>query len=88
MKNNLVQEILISVVLIVLLVLLLNPFGFWMPTTLLMLMVLGFVVVFSLFVSFVWKENHRDEREALHKMMADRIAFLVGTVFLVLGIVT
>lgn len=87
MKNSLLQEVLISGILIVLLILFLNPFGFWMPTTLLMMMVLGLVVVFTLFASFVWKENHRDEREGLHKMMAGRIAFLVGTALLVLGII-
>ena len=87
MKNNSLQEILISAILIVLLVLFLNPFDFWMPTTLLAMMVLGFVVVFVLFASFIWRENHKDEREGLHKMMAGRIAFLVGTALLVLGII-
>ncbi len=87
MKNNLLQEVSISGILIILLVLLLNPFGFWMPTALLMMMVLGLVVVFTLFASFVWRENHKDEREGLHKMMAGRIAFLVGTALLTLGII-
>ena len=87
MKNNLLQEIFVSLVLIVLLVLFLNPFGLWMPTALLMMMVLGFVVMFALFASFIWKENVRDEREGLHKMMAGRIAFLSGTALLVIGII-
>jgi len=58
-----------------------------MPTTLLMMMILGLVAVFALFASFVWRENHRDEREGLHKMMAGRAAFLVGTALLTLGII-
>lgn len=87
MKNNLLQEVSISGILIILLVLFLNPFDFWMPTTFLMMMVLGLVVVFALFASFVWRENHRDEREGLHKMMAGRIAFLFGTALLTLGII-
>mgnify|MGYP000452539675 CR=1 FL=1 len=87
MKNNLLQEISVSVVLIVLLILFLNPFGFWMPPVLLMIMVLGLVVVFALFASFIWRENARDEREGLHKMMAGRIAFLAGTSVLVIGII-
>ena len=87
MKNNLLQEILISALLIILLVLFLNPFDFWMPTTLLMMMVLGLVVVVALFASFVWRENHRDEREGFHKMMAGRIAYLTGTALLTLGII-
>ena len=87
MKNNLLQEIIVSGVLIILLILFLNPFGFWMPTAMLMMMVLGLALAFALFASFVWRENHRDEREGLHKMMAGRIAFLVGTALLTLGII-
>lgn len=87
MKSNFLQEVLISGLFIVLLALFLNPFDFWMPTALLMMMVLGLVVVFALFASFVWRENHRDEREGLHKMMAGRIGFLVGTALLTLGII-
>ena len=87
MKNNLIQESAVSLILIVLLALFLNPFGFWMPNALLMMMMLGLVVVFVVFASFVWKENARDEREGLHKMIAGRIAFLVGTALLVVGII-
>ncbi len=87
MNNNLLQEVSISGTLIILLVFFLNPFDFWMPTSLLMMMVLALVVVFALFASFLWKENHKDEREGLHKMMAGRIAFLVGTALLTLGII-
>lgn len=87
MKNNLLQEIGVSVVLIVLLILFLNPFYFWMPDILLMMMVLGLVVTFALFASFIWRENARDERESLHKMMAGRFAFLAGTAVLVAGII-
>ena len=86
-KNNFLQEIIVSAVLIVLLILFLNPFDFWMPTILLMMMVLGLVVVFAIFASFIWRENTRDERESLHKMMAGRIAFLAGTALLVIGII-
>ena len=87
MKNDLSQEVSISVILIILLVFFLNPFDFWMPTALLMMMVLGLIIVFALFASFVWRENHRDEREGFHKMMAGRIAFLVGAGLLTLGII-
>ena len=81
------EEILISGALIILLGLLLNPLGFWMPTTFHMAIVLGLVVVFALFSSFIWRENARDEREGLHKMMAGRIAFFAGTAVLVIGII-
>ena len=87
MKNNFLQEIFVSLALIVLLVLFLNPFGFWMPDALVMMMVLGLVVVFAVFSVFIWKEYARDEREILHRMLAGRIAYLVGTGILVLGII-
>ncbi len=87
MKNNFLQEITVSVVLIVLLILFLNPFELWMPPALLMMMVLGLVIAFSIFASFIWRENSIDEREGLHKMMAGRIAFLAGTSVLVIGII-
>lgn len=87
MKNDFVQEICISLVLICLLILFVNPFGFWMPTILLTMMVLGLIVVFSLFAIFLWRENARDEREGLHKMIAGRIGLLVGTAVLVAGII-
>ncbi len=87
MKNNLLQEISVSVVLIVLLILFLNPFGFWMPSVLLVVMVCVLVVVFAIFASFIWRENAKDERENLHKMTAGRTAFLSGTAVLVIGII-
>lgn len=87
MKNNIIQEVSVSLILIVLLALLLNPFDLWMPSALFMMIVLGLAVVFAVFVSFVWKENTRDEREMLHKMLAGRIAYLVGAGMLVLGII-
>ena len=85
MKNNFLQEVIVSVVLVVLLILFLNPFELWMPPVLLMMLVLGLVVVFSIFASFMWRENARDEREGFHKMMAGRFAFLAGTALLVIG---
>jgi hypothetical protein len=87
MRNNLLQEILVSVALIILLILFLNPFHFWMPNGLLMVMMFVLIVVFSIFASFVWRENARDEREVFHRMIASRIAFLVGSAILVIGIV-
>ncbi|MEK7061818.1 MAG: hypothetical protein AAB957_01000 [Patescibacteria group bacterium] len=87
MKNNFLQEIFVSLALIVLLVLFLNPFGFWMPNSLLIMMIAGFIVVFALFTSFIWRETAQDEREALHRFMAGRIAYLAGAGGLVIGII-
>ena len=87
MENNFLQEIIVSSILIVLLILFINPFELWMPPMLLMMMVLGLVVVFAIFASFIWRESSRDERESLHKMIAGRIAFLAGAGVLVTAII-
>jgi len=87
MKNNLVQETTVSIILLILLFLFLNPFNFWMPSSLVMMMVLGLIVVFVIFASLFWRELAQDERENSHRMRAGRIAFLVGTSVLVLGVI-
>lgn len=88
MKNNIFSgELIASIALIAILVLLFNPFGLWMPNTLFMMMLLGLIVVFALFASFIWREKARDEREAMHRMLAGRFAFLAGAATLLLGII-
>ena len=87
MKNNFLQEIVVSLALIVLLLLFLNPFDFWMPNALLIMMILVLIVVFALFASFVWRENSKDERERFQKMMAGKFAFLAGAGGLIIGII-
>ena len=87
MKNNFLQETMVSGALIVLLLLFLNPFDFWMPNTLLIMMILVLLIVFALFASFVWRENAKDERESFQKMMAGKFAFLAGAGGLIIGII-
>ncbi len=86
-KNNFLQEVLVSLALIMLLVLFLEPFGFLMTNTLLMMMVVGLIIVFALFANFIWRENAKDEREILHRMFAGRVAYLAGAGMLVFGII-
>lgn len=86
MKNNL-QEYVIGGVLIILLLLLLNPFSLWMPDTLLMMVVAGLAIVFALFAGFMWREQAQDEREELLRHHASRMAYLVGAGALVLAVI-
>ena len=86
MRNNSNKEFAAAGVLILLLVLLINPFHFWMPTMAHMTLLAGAVVVFGLFSSFVLREHAGDEREDIHRMFADRIAFLAGAAMLTVGI--
>ncbi|PIR69374.1 MAG: hypothetical protein COU47_03320 [Candidatus Niyogibacteria bacterium CG10_big_fil_rev_8_21_14_0_10_46_36] len=72
------KEIIISVILIALGILFLNPFMIWMPAPLLYMVSAVFVILFAVFLVFVWRERVRDEREDLHRMIAARIGYLLG----------
>lgn len=61
---------------------------FWMPTEMHMIMLAAMVVVFIVFATFIWKEKSADEREQVHKAVAGRWAYLIGSVILVIGIIT
>ena len=87
MKNNYLKEIILSLVLVAIAILLINPFMFWMPTAYAMAIVAVFAIIFFAFAGLVWKEGSGDERENLHKLMAGRIAFLTGTGILVIAII-
>lgn len=58
-----------------------------MPGSLEMMVLLGLILVFAIFTSFLWREKAQDERENLHRLIAGRLAFLAGSAILVLGIV-
>ncbi|PJE76150.1 hypothetical protein COV04_01305 [Candidatus Uhrbacteria bacterium CG10_big_fil_rev_8_21_14_0_10_48_11] len=86
MNDKKFTEFSIATVLVLLLVLLANPFHFWMPGTMQMLVLASVAVVFAVYAVFVWRERAADEREAAHRMFADRIAFVTGAAVIVLGI--
>ena len=47
----------------------------------------GMVVLYLAFAIFFWREGRGDEREQFHRLFADRIAYLAGSAFLLVGIV-
>lgn len=89
MKNNpLIGEGLISLLLIVLVALFLNPLQkLWMPTMGATTMVLAVIIIFIIFISFFWKEQAHDEREAVHRLVAGRFGFIFGAAILLLAII-
>ena len=87
MKNNSLKEISITAVLVVLALFVLNPFDFWMPTMAHMIMLALLLVAFAVFAVFLYREKPGDERDVLHTMNSGRVAFLVGSALLTLGIV-
>jgi hypothetical protein len=90
MKNNprgVIGETIVTVALIIIAVLLLNPFHFWMPDMMVMCMLAIALGLFGIFASFILREKSVDEREDQHRTLAGRNAFLVGSGVLTLGIV-
>ncbi len=85
MKNN-IKEIILTICIIVVSVLLLNPFDFWMPNMLVMCMLASVLALFGLFVGLILREKSEDERDDVHKGLAGRNAFLAGSVVLIIGI--
>ena len=89
MKHNIfLKETTIAAILIILLVLFLNPFDLLMPPSFLSMLILFLIVTFGIFAAIIWKENAKDEREHLHRMLAGRYAFLAGSSILVIGIIS
>lgn len=80
-------ETAIAVIFILILILFLNPFGFWMLDALEYMIMAGIVIVFALFAGLVLKEKARDERELSNKNIAGRVGYLTGVGVLVLGLV-
>ena len=77
----------VTIALLVIAVLLLNPFNFWMPDMMVMCMLAVTLGLFGIFASFILREKMVDERDGLHRTLAGRNAFLAGAFVLTLAIV-
>ena len=84
MKDNLVIEIGVGVVLAALVGVLIYAHSAWMPDMATMLVLVLIVASFATFTMFVWKEQGGDERDILIRHIGSRWAFLAtGTVLLI-----
>ena len=86
-ENNISKEFVVSLLLVVLAILLLNPFHFWMPSIAVLCLLATALVVFGIFASFVLREKITDERDSFHRTLAGRNAFLVGAGIVLAGII-
>lgn len=86
MKNKYIGEIIITLVLIGILIVCLNPLNFLMPAPIVSMLIILLLIVFGIFTAVIWKEKSKDEREKLHKYFAGHFAFLTGSAFLVIAI--
>lgn len=85
--NSTLFDYLLPLVLIAALLLLANPFHFWMPGTLHMIVLVLVVILFVIFSTFIWHERAADEREQVHRNIAGRFAFMTFTSVAVGGII-
>lgn len=85
MKNN-TKEIIITVLIVLISLLLLNPFDFWMPNMMISLILIVTLVLFGFFASFILREKVIDERDGTHRTLAGRNAFLIGSGVILVGI--
>ncbi|MEK7201037.1 MAG: hypothetical protein AAB737_00145 [Patescibacteria group bacterium] len=79
-------QIVSAVLVLILSVLLLNPFHFWMPGMAQMATLGCLLVAFAVLSIYLLQEHAGDEREVTHRMLAGRIAFFIGSLVLVVGI--
>jgi len=75
MKNNTLHTF-VALAALGCLLLLTDPFMYWMPEAAQMLVLLGVTVLLAVWVGFVANERAADEREAEHRMFAGRVAYL------------
>ena len=77
----------IALILVILLVLLSDPFMIWMPAGIHLMVLLVVSVAMCFWVGLIVQERSHDERETLHKMLAGRVAYLSGVVVLTVALV-
>lgn len=81
------KEIVLSVILVVLVVVLCNPFSLFMPNMFQMVALGLLVVCVGLFTGLVVHESVSDEREQLHRDRAGRVGYTAGLLVVLTGIV-
>jgi hypothetical protein len=85
MKNN-IPHIAVALVLVALLAALTDPFMLWMPPAAAMGSLVLAAALAGAWAGFVMLEKKGDEREMLHRMHADRFAYLLGAGILTVAI--
>ena len=87
MKDNIVLEVGVAVILAVLVAVLTYAHQAWMPTMATMAVLLAVVASFAGYALFVWRERDGDERENFIRNFGSRIAFLATGAVLVAAII-
>jgi len=85
LRENPFVDLLLATSLILLLLFAYNPFEFWMPEMLHIVLIGGIASVLVLFLVLVWKEQDYDERDTRNRLISGKYSFIVGTVILAIG---
>lgn len=86
MKNK-ILHIILAIFLVVLLVLLSDPFMIWMPMGAQMIALACIASLVAIWAGLVMYEKTNDEREVIHKMYAGRVSYISGIVVLTTAVV-
>ena len=81
------SESLLALAVLAVLFLKVDPFHWFMPTEMQMLLLALFAAAFALYAGVVFREQAKDERESTHLYMASRWGYLIGVVALSVVIV-
>lgn len=82
------KHVFLPIIIIILSLLLLDPFMVLMPGSLPMLVIIILLAFFIAYSVFFWKEKVKDEREEKIRMFSGRVSWLVGSGVLIIGMVS
>jgi 4-amino-4-deoxy-L-arabinose transferase-like glycosyltransferase len=86
-KLPIISEMILTTAIIVALVMLLNPFNFIMTSAALLTILMLLAIALIAFGTFIWREQPRDEREALNGMRASRLSYFLGAGVITVAVV-
>jgi len=86
MRERIVNEVVVAVSFALLLLLMTNPWYFWMPDTLVYASVAILFVLAGIFAGVAFRGAPQDEREEAHLFFASRVAYFSGVIVLLLGV--
>lgn len=87
MLKSFLFDAIFLVLLVFLTIFLVAPVDMTMPNTMHYGLLGVFSVLIVLFLTFVWRQSPKDEREAEHVRVSGRLAYLLGAAVLALGLV-
>jgi len=59
-----------------------------MPSSMQMALLAIVLALLAAFLTLLWRENPRDEREAQNQALASRLAYIIGSIVLIVALVT